>query len=106
MMPVQQQDELVTLDNSRLRKLRGICHQLSPVVMVADKGLSDNVRAEIELALDSHQLIKIKLRGDRDQRSDWIRQIVDSTGAEVVQQIGQVACFYRRNHEKPEISLN
>lgn len=94
------------LDNSRLRKLRGLCHPLSPVVIVADKGLTDNVRAEIELALDSHQLIKIKLRGERGQREDWIRQIADSTGAELVQKIGQVACFYRRNPEKPEISLD
>ncbi|MFU8876576.1 MAG: YhbY family RNA-binding protein [Wenzhouxiangellaceae bacterium] len=94
------------MDNVRLRKLRGLCHQLSPVVIVADKGLTENVNAEIELALDSHQLIKVKLRGERDQRADWIRRITESTGAELVQKIGQVACFYRRNPEKPQISLH
>jgi len=94
------------MDNVRLRKLRGLCHQLSPVVIVADKGLTENVNAEIELALDSHQLIKVKLRGERDQRADWIRRIAESTGAELVQKIGQIACFYRRNPEKPQISLH
>lgn len=93
-------------DNARVRKLRGLCHQLSPVVIVADKGLNENVKAEIEQALDTHELIKIKLRAQRDQRAAWTDQIVADTGAEVVQKIGQIACFFRRNPEKPRISLD
>jgi len=96
----------MSLTNRELRYLRSLSHELSPVVMVADKGLSDNVRAEIEGALDSHELIKIKLRGEREQRSAWIEAIVAETNADLVQKIGQVACFYRPNPDNPRISLN
>jgi len=83
--------------------LRGMCHDLSPVVMVADKGLTENVWAEIELALDSHELIKLKLRADRDQRRAWIEQITQRSSAVLVQQIGQVACLFRPNPKKRRV---
>lgn len=95
----------MSLNNNQIRQLRGLCHDLSPVVMVADKGLSENVRAEIEIALESHELIKVKLRGEREQRREWIEQILSDTSSELVQKIGQVACFYRRNPKTPKIQL-
>jgi RNA-binding protein len=73
--------------------------------MVGDKGLSENVMAEIENALEHHELVKIRLRTDRDSRKEWIRQISDKCNAEKVQDIGQVACFYKRNKKKPVIEL-
>ncbi|MDT8409803.1 MAG: ribosome assembly RNA-binding protein YhbY [Wenzhouxiangellaceae bacterium] len=93
------------LKNTQIRHLRGLCHDLAPVVMVADKGLSENVNAEIEDALESHELIKIKLRGEREQRQQWIEAIGRTTHAELVQKIGQVACFYRPNPKKNLIRL-
>jgi RNA-binding protein len=95
----------MSLTNSQLRYLRGLTHHLKPVVMVADKGLSENVMAEIDSALDHHELVKIKLRGDRDARSAWMNDIAKSTGAQPVHNIGQVACFFRRNPNKPVIEL-
>ena len=95
----------MSLSNRQLRHLRGLTHQLKPVVMVADKGLSENVMNEIETALNSHELIKIKLRSDRETRSTWTDEIVRSFSAEPVHSIGQVACFFRRNRKKPVIEL-
>lgn len=94
----------MTLDNSQLRRLRGLCHKLDPVVMVADKGLTDNVRHEIESALEAHELIKVRLRAGRDQRRAWIDEIATATGADLVQRIGQVACFYRRHPDRPAVA--
>jgi RNA-binding protein len=73
--------------------------------MVGDKGLSENVMAEIENALEHHELVKIRLRTDRDSRKEWIRQISDRCDAEKVHVIGQVASFYKRNNKKPVIEL-
>ena len=95
----------MTLSNRQIRHLRGLTHSLQPVVIVADKGLSDNVMAEIEAALDHHELVKIKLKSDRETRAEWIREISDRCGAEKVHVIGQVACFFRRNSKKPVIEL-
>jgi RNA-binding protein len=93
------------LTSKQIRYLRGLTHQLQPVVMVADKGLNENVMAEIESALQHHELIKIKLRADRDTRKTWIKQISAQSSAEKVYIIGQVACFFRRNPKKPIIAL-
>jgi len=91
------------LKASQKRNLRGRAHHLKPLVTVADKGLSDTVVAEIERALFDHELIKVKLRADREQRKSWTADIASLCGAEVVQTIGQTACFYKRHPDKPVI---
>jgi RNA-binding protein len=93
------------LSNRQKRYLRGLTHHLQPVVTVADKGLTENVLAEIENALQHHELVKIKLRADRSTRSRWGEEIEKSSGATLVHSIGQVACYFRRNPEKPVIAL-
>jgi RNA-binding protein len=95
----------MSLNHRQLRFLRGLTHKLKPVVAIGDKGLSDNVRAEIESALDHHELIKIKMRSDRETRSGWVEEIGRTFGAERVHCIGQTASFYRRNPDKPVLEL-
>jgi RNA-binding protein len=87
------------------KHLRGLSHALNPVVTVGDKGLTENVLGEIETALDHHELIKVKLRGDRQARAAWTDQIANRCGAERVHSIGQVSCFFRRNPEKPVVAI-
>ena len=58
----------MALNRTQIRFLRGLCHDLSPVVIVADKGLTANVRSEVELALDSR--IK-KDGGDAGEDATW-----------------------------------
>jgi len=93
------------LTNTQRRYLRGLTHDLKPVVTLADKGLSENVQAEIEQALEHHELIKIRMRAERELRAEWTRQIARQFRAELVHQIGQVACYYRRHPKKPTIAL-
>jgi RNA-binding protein len=93
------------LTSQQIRYLRGLTHHLQPVVMVGDKGLNDNVMTEIVTALEHHELIKIRLRTDRETRQNLISRISESCAAEKIQAIGQVACFYKRNPEKPVIEL-
>ena len=95
----------MALSSSQKRYLRGLTHDINPVVMVGDKGLTENVMNEIETALDHHELIKVKLRTDRDTRKTLIAGIIEASGAEKVHTIGQVACFYRANPKKPVIQL-
>jgi RNA-binding protein len=95
----------MTLSARQRKYLRGLTHALQPVVTVADKGLSQNVMTEIELALDHHELVKIKLRAVRDTRAVWADEISSRCGAERVQAIGQVVCFFRRNAQNPVITL-
>ncbi|NNJ65973.1 MAG: ribosome assembly RNA-binding protein YhbY [Xanthomonadales bacterium] len=95
----------MSLNPRQKRFLRGLTHALQPVVIVGDKGLTENVLAEIEGALDHHELIKIRLRSDRETRTAWAAEIGRATRAERVHAIGQVVCFFRRNPKKAVIEL-
>ena len=93
------------LSAQQRRYLRGLSHQLHPLVTVADKGLTPNVIAELGAALNAHELIKVKLRASREKRMDWIDEIARLCDAERVQVIGQVASFFRHNSKKPLITF-
>lgn len=88
------------------RFLRSKAHHLKPVVMVGQHGLGENVMHEINLALDTHELIKVKLSaGDREEKKSILGKIVSNSRAELIQSIGHVAVLFRRNHQKPRIEL-
>ena len=85
------------LSNAQRKQLRSIGHRLNPVVMVADKGLSEGVMAELERALTDHELIKVRLRAPKEQRTQWQEELTQATKAELVQSIGQISLLYRKN---------
>jgi RNA-binding protein len=98
--------QLMSLSSSQKRYLRGLAHSLKPVIMVGNKGVSDALIAEFSIALDDHELIKVKLAGDdREERAAQIGRLAEAGHAELVQSIGKVACFYRRNADKPKLAL-
>jgi len=79
------------------KKLKAQAHPLNPVVMIGQAGLTPAVINEINLALDVHELIKVKIRAERDERRDISAKICADTQAELVQSIGQIAVLYRKN---------
>jgi RNA-binding protein len=80
-----------------IKQLRAIGHKLKPVVTVAGKGLTENVLAEIDRALNQHEFIKIKLAvGDKDARTAVCEELCKSTRAEVIQAVGNVILVLRR----------
>ena len=82
------------------KKLKAQAHPLNPVVMIGQSGLTEAVIKEINVALDAHELIKIKIRAERDDRATIREQICAETKAELIQSIGQVAVIYRPNPKK------
>ena len=95
----------MSLSGKDINRLRGLAHHLKPIVTVGSAGVTPAVKKELAIALNHHELVKIKLRGDRDARNAWVDEIVKNTGAQKVHYIGQVACFFRRNRKKPVIEL-
>lgn len=81
---------------SQKKRFRTIAHKLKPVVTIAGNGVSESVNAELERALDDHELIKVKLAsGERDERRQMLDAVVAATDAEVIQTIGSIAVIYR-----------
>jgi len=74
----------------------GKAHALQPVIMIGQAGLTDPVLNEIDQALKTHELIKIKVRAERDDRKVIQEAIISATHAELIQSIGQVVVIYRK----------
>ncbi len=78
------------------KALKARAHALDPVVHIGDKGLSDAVLAEIDRALNSHELIKVRAGGmERDARDAALAEICRRLGAQPVQHIGKVLVVFR-----------
>ncbi len=87
----------MSLSNNDKKEFRRIGHELNPVVIIAQNGLSENIMAEIDRALESHELIKVKIAvPDRSARKAFADEICTKLNAVNVQSIGQVILLYRK----------
>jgi RNA-binding protein len=97
------------LNSKQISHLRGLAHSLSPVVMIGNSGLTENVFKEIELNLNAHELIKVQVAGDdRDARKAMLQAICDKTNAIAVHMIGKQLVLYRASEtikEKAKIHI-
>ena len=91
----------MTLSTKQKQFLKSLAHHLNPVVMLGGNGLTEGVLAEIEIALNHHELIKVKIAGaDRETKQLIIDAIVRETRAEAVQAIGHNLVLYRPSEEQ------
>ncbi|GGY42574.1 ribosome assembly RNA-binding protein YhbY [Pseudoduganella albidiflava] len=80
--------------------LRAEAHALKPIVLIGEAGLSEAVMKEIELGLDSHGLIKVRVFGDdREARIEMYETICEQLEAAPVQHIGKLLVLYRPKKE-------
>ena len=95
----------MNLTNQQRRHLRSLAHHLKPVVMVGDKGITDNLLAELDRALEDHELIKVSIAGaDKQQRRTLSEALCQNSTAELVQMIGRITVLYRPAQE-PKIVI-
>ncbi|MCC4263673.1 ribosome assembly RNA-binding protein YhbY [Oceanimonas baumannii] len=91
----------MTLNNKQRQYLKGLAHSLKPVVLLGQHGLTEGVLAEIDLALNHHELIKVKVAAeDRDVKKLIMDAIVRESGAIKVQTIGHMLTIYRQSEQR------
>ncbi|MCA1715248.1 MAG: ribosome assembly RNA-binding protein YhbY [Gammaproteobacteria bacterium] len=96
----------IALTAAQTRFLRGQAHGLKAMLQVGGKGISDPLIAELDGALEHHELIKVKVGGDdRDQRDATIAELAQRSGAALVQRIGHTAVLYRPSRDRRQIVL-
>jgi len=94
------------LSNDRKKHFRTLGHKLNPIVTIAGNGLSEGVIAELNRALDDHELIKVKLAiTERDERKELVQELIQLPNVELIQEIGKVVLLYRPN-KKPNPKLS
>lgn len=86
--------------------LKGLAHDLSPIVRIGKAGITPPVVGETRKSLQAHELIKVRIEADEgSERRELARRLAAEAGAEVVGTIGKIAILYREREEKPEIRL-
>ncbi|OCH12345.1 MULTISPECIES: ribosome assembly RNA-binding protein YhbY [unclassified Aliivibrio] len=91
----------MNLSTKQKQHLKGLAHNLKPVVMMGSNGLTEAVVAEIEIALNHHELIKVKIASeDRDTKQLIVDAIIRETKAEKVQVIGKTLVLYRASEAR------
>lgn len=89
--------------------LRGLAHNLKPVVLIGQKGLTDDLVKSSDQALERHELIKVKFNEfkEKDQKAKITEELCKRTKAEIAGTIGHIAILYReqKDPEKKKIIL-
>jgi RNA-binding protein len=95
----------MSLTNKQNKYLRGLSHELKPVVMIGNNGVTENVLSELEARLAHHELIKVRISGvDRDDRQQMAESLAEKSDSELVNTIGHIAVLYRAA-KQPTIKL-
>ena len=89
------------LKGSQRKYLRGAAHSYKPLVQIGKEGLSEGVLTAIDDALEDHELIKVKMTAQRDEREQFVPVIVARLKCECVGTVGRMAILYRE-HPDPE----
>ena len=96
----------MNLSKSQKKYLRKRGHQLNPVILVADSGLSKTVLQEFDSTIAHHELIKVRIKAvDRKSRDAMINKLCQKGSADLIQRIGNIALIYRANPDSTKIQL-
>ncbi len=86
----------LTLTIQQRKAHRADAHHLDPVVMIGGDGLTPAVTKEVDNALKSHGLIKVRVLGDeREARLGFYNTLADELGAAQINSIGKLLVLWR-----------
>ena len=90
------------LDNDERHRLQSLAHDLHPVVLVGQHGISDGLLENFDNQILAHELIKVKVH-DADSVRPMAKKLHEESGAQLAQILGNVLLFYRPHPEEPEV---
>jgi RNA-binding protein len=97
---------MMALTERQKKHLRRLGHDLHPLVLVGQRGMNPGVIEELRLALDHHELVKLRARaGSREARDAMLAELARLTGSECVFRVGNVGLFYKKNNKLPKLLL-
>ena len=98
---------MASISQSQRQFLRRLTHDLKPIVHIGKNGLSDSLFESAGIAIDTHELIKVKFNDLKDERRELAEELAGQLRAELVGVIGNIAIIYRRqpDAERRKIDL-
>ena len=86
--------------------LKGMANRLTSSVQIGKIGLSDAIISDLDMQLENRELIKINvLNNSPVEAKEIVDEILEKTGAEFVQQLGNKLVIYRESEEHKKINL-
>ena len=94
----------IQLTPAQRKERRASAHHLDPVVMIGGDGLTAAVVKEVDGALTSHGLIKVRVfSDDRSAREAMFTTLADQLNAAPIQHIGKLLVLWRAMPPKEKI---
>lgn len=94
------------LSGKQRRHLRGLGHDLEPVVQIGKLGLTDAVTSAVDTALEEHELIKVRIGTEcPDERHDVAERLAPAVKSEVAQVLGRTLLLWRKRPKDSKIQL-
>ncbi len=91
---------MIQLTSKQRKILEKFAHDLEPVVIVGQNGVTDSLIKMTREQLKVHELIKVKFNEFKDEKRDLSSQLAESCGATLVRIIGNVAVLYKESDDK------
>jgi len=94
------------LTGRQRRYLRSLAHGMSPTVSVGKLGLGEGTLREIDRALTTHELVKLRVSHQSAESPQAVgARAGAATQSAVVGLVGRVVMLYRRRRKRPSIVL-
>jgi len=94
------------LSSSQRSYLRSQAHHLEPVVLIGKHGITDGTIESIDRVLEARELIKIKFREFKDEKSSLSEKITELTNSQVVGVIGHTVIIFRQNPDSDKRQIH
>lgn len=83
------------LTGKQRKHLRGLAHELRPLIHIGGKGLTPELLHQLDEALEHHELVKIKFLDFKDEKKELTAEMESKLGCAEAGSIGHHVIVYR-----------
>lgn len=96
---------MIEITSKHRKTLEKLAQDISPVVIIGQQGVTDNLVKKVSDSLKAHELIKVKFNEYKEDKREYSEDIAQRTDSVLVRVIGNVAIFYRENEDPKKRSV-
>ena len=87
---------MIDLPNPELRRLKAAAQHLEPTVRLGKNGITGELLAALDVALEQHELVKVRFDSFKDQKRAQARELAARSGSHLVMEVGHVVVLFRQ----------
>jgi RNA-binding protein len=93
------------LSSKQRRRLSALAQSRDCLVTLGRAGTSPELQERLSALLDQHELVKLRFGDHLESKAETAALLAQATGSELVQVIGNVAVFWKRNSDPEKRSI-